>query len=90
MHYVYFVKDSNNNLYIGQTDNIERRLSEHNSKSSKSAKFVRDNFDACKLVYFEKFESRTEAMHRELQIKKWSRAKKEALISQDFKLLKEL
>ena len=42
------------------------------------------------LAYFEKFNTQLEAMRRELQIKKWTRVKKEALIKRDFKLLKKL
>jgi putative endonuclease len=43
-----------------------------------------------KIVYVETFESEAEAIKRERQIKKWSRAKKEALISGDMARLREL
>lgn len=89
MFYVYILRTSLNTLYIGQTNNLERRLIEHQNKSSKSAKYVR-YFDWVKLVYFEKFETRGEAMKRELQLKKWTKKKKEALVKGDFDLLKKL
>ena len=89
MHHVYILRSTDNQLYIGQTNNIEKREKEHISKSNKSAKFVKDGKDF-RLVYFEKFTTRAEAMRREKQIKGWTRAKKEALIKGDFELLKKL
>jgi len=41
-------------------------------------------------VYSEKYATRSEAMQREMQLKKWSRAKKEALIAGNLELLKKL
>ena len=86
---VYILRTSANTLYIGQTNNLERRLKDHKEKSPKSAKYTR-YFPSFELVYTETFPSRIEAMQRELQLKRWSKAKKEALISGDLKLLKEL
>ncbi len=79
---VYILRTSSNTLYIGQTNNITRRLSEHISKSSKSARYVR-YFTSSKLVYTETYASRKESMHRERQLKTWPRAKKEALIAEN-------
>lgn len=42
------------------------------------------------LVYSEEYATRLEAMHREIQLKGWSRAKKEALITGNLKILKKL
>ena len=89
MFYIYILRTSSNTLYIGQTNNLEKRLREHQDKSSKSAKYVR-YFSSVKLVYSEKYSTRKESMQRETQLKRWSRAKKEALIKRDSKLLKEL
>ena len=88
-YYVYILHTSSNTLYIGQTNNLEKRLKEHQDKTSKSARYIR-YFDSLKLVYKEAFETRSEAMKREWQLKKWSRAKKEALINGDMQLLKKL
>jgi putative endonuclease len=81
--FIYILRTSSNTLYIGQTNNLRKRLREHKSKSAKSAKYTR-YFDSLKLEYFEKYETRKEAMQREIQLKKWPKAKKEALITGSF------
>ena len=86
---VYILRTSPDTLYIGQTNNLEKRLREHKNKSSKSAKYVR-YFSGFKLVYSEEYPTRKEAMQREIQLKKWSRLKKEALIQGDLVSLKKL
>ena len=85
----YILRFSDNSLYIGQTNNLESRLKNHLGKTTKSSKFAKEhgNFQ---LVYQENYNSRIEAMRREKQIKKWARAKKEALIVGDKELLKKL
>lgn len=87
-YYLYILRTTSNTLYIGQTNNLERRLKEHQTKNSKSAKYVR-YFDSVSLVYQEEYKTRTEAMRRESQLKKWTKAKKEALIGGDLSLLKK-
>ena len=89
VYFVYILRTSSNTLYTGQTSDLERRLKDHKEKSSRSAKYIR-YFPSFDLAYTETFPSRIEAMRRELQLKKWPKAKKEALISSDSKLLKEL
>jgi len=79
-YFVYILRTSANTLYIGQTNNLKNRLKEHQSKSGKSAKYVR-YFDSISLVYFETYQTRKEAMRREIELKKWPKNKKEALIS---------
>ena len=88
-YFVYILRSSSNQLYIGQTNDVRTRIKDHLSKNSKAAKFTKgsNNF---KLVYKEEFQSRIDAMHRELQLKGWSRAKKEALIAGDINKLKGL
>ncbi len=78
-YFVYILRTSANTLYIGQTNNLSRRLKEHQSKSSKSAKYLQ-YFDFAALAYSEKYSTRKEAMQRETQLKKWTKKKKEALI----------
>lgn len=87
--YVYILKDSQNRLYIGQTNNLQNRESQQIRKTKKAAKFIKEGKEF-KLVYFEKYESRLKTMRREKQLKGWTRAKKEALIKGDLKLLKKL
>lgn len=79
--YVYILRTSSNTLYIGQTNNLGKRIKEHKNKTTKSAKYVR-RFSSIELVYSETHNSRKEAMQREYQLKQWPRAKKEALIKE--------
>lgn len=88
-YYVYILRTSSNTLYIGQTNNLSKRIKEHQSKSSKSAKYIR-YFDSCELVYSEEYLTRGEAMRREIQLKKWTKAKKEALLNGNLEVLKKL
>ncbi len=85
LFYIYILRTSSNTLYIGQTNNLEKRIKEHKHKTAKSAKYVR-SFSSFKLVYFEKYNSRKEAMQREYQLKQLTKAKKEALIAGDLEL----
>jgi len=79
-YYVYILRTSSNTLYVGQTNNLEKRIKEHRSKSSRSSRYIRCFF-SFELVYHEKYSTRGEAMRRETQLKKWPKVKKEALIS---------
>ena len=79
MFYVYILRTSSDTLYIGQTNDLDRRLEEHRNDKARSAKYLR-YFKSFELVYSEKHLNRTEAMRREAQLKRWPRAKKLALI----------
>lgn len=72
------IKNLYGNLYIGITDNPERRLKEHNTKQG--AGFTK-NRDAFGIVFLEAQNSIKDARSREIQIKKWRRDKKEKLIN---------
>ncbi|MBI2086434.1 GIY-YIG nuclease family protein [Candidatus Daviesbacteria bacterium] len=87
-YFVYILRTSSNTLYIGQTNNLEKRLKEHQNKTSKSAKYIK-YFNSFQLVYTEQYSTRQDAMKREWQLKKWSRFRKEALISRNLDLLKK-
>jgi predicted GIY-YIG superfamily endonuclease len=76
-------------LYIGQTNNLDNREKQQINKTEKAAKFIKDGKEFY-LVYQEEYETRLEAMRRELQLKGWTRAKKEALISGKLDKLKSL
>jgi putative endonuclease len=88
MYYVYILRTSSNTLYVGQTNNLEKRLNEHKNKSSKAAKYIR-YFASCELVYSETHNTRREAMQREYQLKNLTKTNKEALISGNLELLKK-
>ncbi len=77
---VYILRTSSNTLYIGQTNDLEKRISIHRSKSGKSAKYLR-YFESFELVYTEKAQNRSEALIREAKLKKFTRVQKEALIA---------
>jgi putative endonuclease len=65
----------------------EQRLKDH--AGGHGAEFIKD-YGKFELVYSEQFATRADAMSRERQLKKWTRAKKEALIAGDTELLKRL
>ena len=66
IYYVYVLKSiEKSRYYIGHSSNLERRVSEHNAGKTRSTKAYRP----WKLVYFEKFESKSEAYKREMEIK---------------------
>ncbi|MCJ7792443.1 MAG: GIY-YIG nuclease family protein [Candidatus Marinimicrobia bacterium] len=88
-YFLYILRTSSNTLYLGQTNNLEKRIQEHKNKSSKSAKYIR-YFSSFDLIHSEKYSTRKEAMQREVQLKRWSKVKKEALIKGDLVLLKKL
>jgi len=88
-YFVYILRTSSNTLYIGQTNNLEKRIKEHENKSSKSAKYIR-YFPSSELVYHESYPTRSEAMQRESQLKKLSKARKEDIIAGDSELKKKL
>lgn len=89
MYYFYILRCSDNSLYCGQTNNLQRRINEHNFDKNKSSKYLRTK-KPVKLIYSEKYPTLQLAMKREWQVKKWSKTKKEALVKKDFELLKKL
>lgn len=78
--FVYILRTCKNTLYTGQTNNLERRLKEHQAGGVKSAKYLR-GFGGAKLVYWEKQPTRGEALRREREIRKWPKEKKERLVA---------
>jgi putative endonuclease len=86
-YFVYIVEFSDHSFYTGITNNLERRISEHNSGLLKG--FTSKRLPV-KLVYSERLLDINQAIKFEKQIKGWSRKKKQALIDGDFKLLIKL
>lgn len=74
---MYILRTSKNTLYTGQTGDLKKRLSRHKKRTG--AKYMR-NFQSFKLVYREEFDTRSEAMKREAEIKRMTKAKKEKLL----------
>lgn len=77
-YFVYILRTSKNTLYIGQTNNLEKRIKEH--KGKRGAKYLRF-FKSFKLVYKELLETRSAALKREYQLKQFSKLEKEELIN---------
>ena len=77
MNYTYIVKCSDGSLYTGWTTDLDRRIRAHNdgagAKYTKSRRPVR-------LVYYETYETKEEAMRREYAIKQLTREEKLALL----------
>jgi putative endonuclease len=67
-------------LYIGMTNDIERRMKEHFENRGDPKTFAGRYF-CYNLVYWERHETATHAIEREKEIKKWRREKKEELIN---------
>ncbi|AWH72971.1 endonuclease [Dokdonia sp. Dokd-P16] len=77
--YTYIITNKNNTvLYLGFTDNLKRRISQHKSKSSKG---FSGRYNTEKLIWFETTRYVENAIRREKQIKKWNREWKENLIN---------
>jgi len=79
MYYFYILRCSDNSLYSGITINLEKRLEEHNSGERRGAKYTRARGPVT-LVYSEQLSSKSDALKREAEVKKWSKDKKENLI----------
>lgn len=77
MNYTYILKCNNGTLYTGWTNNLDKRLKDHND--GKGAKYTKARRPV-ELVYYEEFESKEEAMKREYAIKQLSRKQKEQLL----------
>ena len=78
MNYTYILECADGSYYTGWTNDLEKRVREHNEK--KGAKYTRGRTPV-KLVYYETFETKSEALKREAAIKKLSRPEKDALIA---------
>ncbi len=78
IYYVYILTSPNNRvMYIGVTNNLERRVWEHKSKAVSG---FTQKYNVTKLVYFEECSDIMSAIAREKQIKGWLRKKKDALV----------
>jgi len=70
MFYVYVIKNERNKIYIGQTSNLEERLKRHNGiLKSKLSSFTRKNFGKWEIIHKEEFNTRSEVIKREKQLK---------------------
>lgn len=77
--YVYILKCSDGTYYTGHTDDLERRIAEH--QNGYYAGYTSERLPV-ELVFVEVFSSRSEAIEAERKLKKWSQEKKELLINE--------
>jgi len=87
-YYVYILECADQSYYTGFTSNLVTRMAEHNS-----GKYI-DSYTSSRrplyLVYYCEFTAPSVAIKTEKQIKKWSKAKKLALIKGDYDALPNL
>jgi len=77
-HFVYIMTNRNKNvLYVGVTNNLKRRIIEHESGLDKG---FSKKYNCNYLIYYEEFRSIHKAIKREKELKGWRRSKKDALI----------
>jgi putative endonuclease len=77
MWFVYLIRCSNNSLYCGITNNIEKRFKTH--LKGKGARYTRI-YPPLRIEYYEELNSKSEALKKEYKIKKFSKIQKETLI----------
>lgn len=87
-YYVYLMASFKQSLYVGVTNNLERRIYQHKNKVHPQSFTARYNID--RLVYCETFYEIKDALAREKQIKSWGRSKKVALIEAENPRWKDL
>nr|WP_301541987.1 GIY-YIG nuclease family protein [Shewanella sp. KJ2020] len=80
MWYLYLIRCANGHLYTGITTDVVRRFNEHQSSSPKAAKYLRGK-GPLTLMYQEQVGTRSDALKREIAVKKLSRSQKLALIA---------
>ena len=77
-YFVYLITNWNNKvMYVGVTNDLERRINEHRSKVVKG---FTEKYNVNKLVHFEETSDVHSALEREKEIKKWRREKKDKLV----------
>jgi predicted GIY-YIG superfamily endonuclease len=86
-YFVYILLCANGSYYVGHSRNIEQRVTRHTLGTGSQHTAI---YCPKRILYHEQFDTEVEAMRRERQIKKWSRAKKKALIEGNLQCLHEL
>lgn len=78
--YIYIVQCQDGSYYTGWTNQLEKRIKAHNN--GKGAKYTKAR-KPVKLIYYETYSNKREAMKREYEIKKLTRKQKEKLINHE-------
>jgi putative endonuclease len=87
-YFLYILKCADGTYYTGMTNNLERRLWEH--ESGVNEKSYTHSRRPVELQFYEVFQDVTQCIEFENKIKKWSAKKKEALIEKNWDRLQEL
>ncbi len=85
--WVYILRCADGSYYTGLTTHLEQRVGQHMAGTIGGYTSTRRPVEC---VYVEEFQSIHDAIDSERRIKRWSRAKKEALINRDYDRLPEL
>jgi putative endonuclease len=77
-YFVYIIANpTNSTIYIGVTNDLQRRIWEHQNKVVKG---FPSSYNVTRLMYYETYSDARSAIEREKQLKRWRRDKKESLI----------
>jgi putative endonuclease len=87
MYYVYILTCADGTLYTGYTNNLARRLREHNYSRTKGARYTRARRPV-HVSHFEKFSTRSGALKREWEIKSLGRSHKLLLMRNSARIKK--
>ena len=87
MWFVYILRCADGSFYVGETGDLDLRFAEHNRGCAAAHTAQRR---PVQLAYAESLDNRALCLKRERQLKRWTRAKKEALIAGNKDLLKSL
>ena len=87
-YFVYMLRCSDNSFYIGLTTDVSRRVAEHETGTIPKA--YTHSRRPVQLVWVGEFHTHEEAFAFERQIKGWSRAKKKALIDDDWDIIHQI
>lgn len=78
-YFAYILECADNTYYIGSTDNLYARVALHNE--GRGASYTKRRLPA-KLVYYEEFQERSQAMKRERELKKLNKQQKKKLVEE--------
>jgi predicted GIY-YIG superfamily endonuclease len=86
--YLYILRCKNGSYYVGHTDNIDKRMSEHHLGLIDNCYTKKRR--PVELIFLEVFSTRDDAFHAERQIKGWTREKKEAFMKNNWEEIKNI
>ncbi|MCF6280316.1 MAG: GIY-YIG nuclease family protein [Flavobacteriaceae bacterium] len=87
-YYIYILECSDDLLYVGITNDVERRFEEHQEGLNKKCFTFRRR--PLELIFYQEFNDVEQAIYFEKKIKKWSSTKKRALANGDFDMIQIL